>query len=398
MGARTSLRTVVALVAVAVVACSAAAFAAARVTSSPPAAAGMVAAVALVLGAAAVALLDRARARELAHTASLAQLRELLEVSASEAESRQLLLRHVRRRLPGAGAAVLSHIESEGRLEATFGEKVAETPLRALPVGRLGVDACLAMRLTRGHARRPGDDAEPALVRCDLCGRLAGDVACEPLRAQGRVLGAVLVSSEKPLSATAREQLHDAVHQTAPVFVLQRTVETAERRAASDPLTTLPNRRAADEALVRLSAQTGRTVSSLAAVLVDLDRFREVNDRFGHERGDAALAMIGRVLAAGVRASDFVARYGGEEFLVLAPDTDRGGGAELAEKLRRDIEMLALPSIGQLTASFGVAALPEDTVDPHDLLRRADRALYAAKALGRNRVQSADPTASAEGA
>jgi diguanylate cyclase (GGDEF)-like protein len=99
-----------------------------------------------------------------------------------------------------------------------------------------------------------------------------------------------------------------------------------------------------------------------------------------------------------VRASDFVARYGGEEFLILAPDTDRRGGAELAEKLRRDIEMLALPAIGQLTASFGVAALPEDAVDPHELLRHADRALYAAKALGRNRVQASDPAASAEGA
>jgi diguanylate cyclase (GGDEF)-like protein len=293
---------------------------------------------------------------------------------------------------------VLTHVESEGRLEPTFGEQVAETPLRTLSVGRLGVDACLAMRLSRGHARRSGEGVEPALVRCDLCGELAGDVACEPLRAQSRVLGAVLVSCETPLDAAAREQLHDAVAQTAPILALQRAVESAERRAAADPLTSLANRRAADEALVRLSAQTGRTLSSLAAVLVDLDRFREVNDRFGHERGDAALAMVGRVLAAGVRASDFVARYGGEEFLILAPDTDRRGGAELAEKLRRDIEMLAMPSIGQLTASFGVAALPEDAVDPHELLRHADRALYAAKALGRNRVEASDSAAPAEGA
>jgi diguanylate cyclase (GGDEF)-like protein len=397
MGDRSPLYTAAAMAAATVLACAGAAFGAARLTSSAPADAGLVAAAALVLGAATVALLHRARAREQAHVASLAELRELLEVSVSEAESRQLLLRHVQRRLPAAGAALLSHVESEGRLEPAFGEKVAETPLRALPVGRLGVDTCLSMRLRRGYARRSADDAEPALVRCDLCGRLGGDVACEPLRAQGRTLGAVLVASEKPLRPDERAQLHDAVQQAAPVLVLQRSVETAERRAASDPLTSLPNRRAADDALLRLCAHAGRSVSPLSAVLVDLDRFRQVNDRFGHERGDAALSMIGRVLAAGVRASDFVARYGGEEFLVLAPDTDRTGGAELAEKLRRDIEMLALPSIGQLTASFGVAALPEDAVDPHELLRRADRALYAAKALGRNRVEEADPAASAEG-
>jgi diguanylate cyclase (GGDEF)-like protein len=394
---RISTRSAAALAAVAVLASAAAAFAADRLTHSAGAVAGLVAAVALVLCAAAGALIHRAQRRERARAARLVELRDLLEVSGSEAESRQLLLRHVQRLLPTAGSAVLSHLESEGRLEPTFGDKVTETPLRALSVGRLSVDSCLAMRLSRGHARRGGDDTEPELVRCNLCGRLTGDVACEPLRAHGRALGSLLVASEEPLGAADREQLHDAVLQAAPILALQRSVDAAERRAASDPLTTLPNRRAADEALARLSAHAGRTVTSLAAVLVDLDRFRQVNDRFGHERGDAALSMIGRVLAAGVRASDFVARYGGEEFLVLAPDTDRSGAAELAEKLRRDIEMLAMPGVGQITASFGVAALPEDAVDPQLLLRRADRALYSAKALGRNRVQEADPAASAEG-
>src|SRR6202012_4369741 len=124
----------------------------------------------------------------------------------------------------------------------TFGEQVAETPLRTLSVAQLGVDACLAMRLSRGHARRAGDDGEPALVHCDLCGGRGGAVARAALRPQGRLLGAVLVSSEKPLGASGRARLHDAVAQTAPVLGLQRAVETAERRAGSDPLTTLANR------------------------------------------------------------------------------------------------------------------------------------------------------------
>ena len=92
-----------------------------------------------------------------------------------------------------------------------------------------------------------------------------------------------------------------------------------------------------------------------------------------------------------MRASDFAARYGGEEFLVLLPDTDRAGAVEVAEKLRRAVERTEMRDIGNLTASFGIACLPEDAGEPEQLLRKADRALYAAKARGRNRVEVAAP-------
>ena len=367
------------------------------VTDAAWLAAGLVAAVALALACAAVALTRRAQLRERSRTARLAELRELLQVSDSEAESRQLLLRHLQRLLPDAGAAVLTRRESEDRLEPTFGERVATTPLTGLALGQLRSDACLAVRLGRAHERDPGSDATEPLVRCDTCGRLGGDVACEPLQVNGRTLGAVLVARDGALDADRRGQLRESVALAAPILAVQRSLELAERRAASDPLTNLPNRRAADEALTRLSAQAGRTVTPLAAVLVDLDHFKQVNDRHGHAQGDRALSEVARVLAAGVRASDFVARYGGEEFLVLAPDTDRRGAADLAEKLRDAIAHTTLPVIGPMTASIGVAALPEDAVDPGALLRRADRALYAAKALGRNRVQEAEPSVAPEG-
>ncbi len=367
----------------------------AAVTGAQWLAAGLVAAVAVLLAAAAVLLTRRAQLRERARTGRLSELRELLQVSGSEPESRRLLLRHVQRLLPPAGAVVLTHVESEDRLEATLGDRIADTPLRALAPARPGADSCLAIRLGRGQDHGGSAAAEP-LVRCEICGRLPGDVVCEPLRVNGRSLGAVLVASDTRIVSDEREQLREAVVQSAPIFAIQRNLEATERRAASDPLTELPNRRAAADALRRLSAQAGRTVTPLAAVLVDLDHFKLVNDRFGHQHGDQALQGVARALLAGVRASDFVARYGGEEFLVLAPDTDRRGGADVAEKLRRAVEELSLPAVGRITASFGVAALPEDAVDPEQLLRRADRALYAAKALGRNRVQEAEPSIAPE--
>ena len=104
------------------------------------------------------------------------------------------------------------------------------------------------------------------------------------------------------------------------------------------------------------------------------------------------LAAVGRLLPSTIRASDFAARFGGEEFLLVLPDTDRQGSLEVAEKVRRAIERTELVQTGPVTASLGVACLPEDAVDPEQLVRQADRALYMAKAHGRNRVESAQPS------
>jgi diguanylate cyclase (GGDEF)-like protein len=387
---------VAAFAAVGVLLCAAAGWSATRVGDSPAAVPGLVAGVGAWFVIAAAAVAARLRRLDDERMRRLAELRELLHLSDSEAQARQLLLRHVQRLLPDAGAAVLSRVDSEARLEPVLGERIADTPLRALVVQRLTPESCLAVRLGRGHARGAGSDEEP-LVACEACGRFPGEVACEPLRAGGRTLGALLVTREAPLRDAERTQLREAARLAAPALAIQRSLEVVERHAARDPLTGLPNRRAADESLRRLTAQAGRSLSPVAAVIVDLDRFRSVNDRFGHEQGDATLAVVGRALAAGVRASDFVARYGGEEFIVLAPDTDRHGAAELAEKLRGDVEQLVVPGVGRVTASFGVAALPEDALDGETLVRRADRALALAKALGRNRVQGAEATPTPEG-
>jgi diguanylate cyclase (GGDEF)-like protein len=288
---------------------------------------------------------------------------------------------------------MLTCVDSEKRLEPAFGSQVSGTPLRGLLVGHPPPQACLAVRLDRPHARGSLDDG---ITECELCGRLAGESRCEPLRAGGRSLGALLVATVDPIPHGLAEDLHDAVTRTAPMLALARTVAVGERHAAQDPLTGLPNRRAAQDALARFSAQAGRTVTPLGAVLVDLDHFANVNDRFGHEQGDEVLTTIGETLAAGVRASDFLARYGGQAFIVLTPDTDRRGATELAEKLRRDVEELPLPGVGRITASFGVASLPEDAAAGDGLVRRAERALAIAKALGRNRVAGAEPSAAPE--
>ena len=311
------------------------------------------------------------------------ELRELLQASESEPESRGLLIRHVEQLIPGAGAAMLNRNNSHDRLEITFGSR--QSPLQDASTEGMRPRSCLAVRLNHGYDHEP---SERGLQQCEICGEINGAVACEPLLAGGQAIGSVLVASRKAIDANRRARLRESVAQAAPILANQRNLAVAERHAASDALTGLPNRRAADEVLKRMAAQAGRSASSLTAILLDLDHFKRVNDIHGHESGDRVLVLVGRIITSTIRASDFAARFGGEEFLVLLPDTDRDTAMIVAEKLRSDIEHAELLGVGSISASLGLAVLPIDAGEPEELLRRADRALYAAKESGRNRVHT----------
>jgi diguanylate cyclase (GGDEF)-like protein len=138
-----------------------------------------------------------------------------------------------------------------------------------------------------------------------------------------------------------------------------------------------------------MTAHAIRAENPLAAVLLDLDHFKQINDVHGHKTGDEVLTAIGALLTQSLRTSDFAARYGGEEFLILLPDTDKEGAMITAEKLRTAMERRGFSHMTTVTGSFGVAVLPDDGDGIDQLIREADRALYRAKARGRNRVEAA---------
>jgi diguanylate cyclase (GGDEF)-like protein len=317
------------------------------------------------------------------------ELDELLQSSSSAPESQRLLIDNAERVLPGAGCGVLLVADGGERLAPTLGESVDQTPLHGIRTDGLGARSCLAMRLGRSHGRN--QHGSP-LAPCGVCGAIDADVACEPLVSGSEIIGTLLVALCAKISEREHAALRDSARRAAPILASQRDLAAAEERSVVDALTGLPNRSAAEETLRRMIAQAGRSLTPLGVVMIDLDRFRVLNDLHGHSHGDKALAAVGRLLTATIRASDFAARFGGEEFLLLLPETDRQGAIELAEKIRRQIERTELVQTGPITASFGVAGLPEDAVDPDELVRKADRALYMAKAQGRNRVESADPS------
>jgi len=169
-------------------------------------------------------------------------------------------------------------------------------------------------------------------------------------------------------------------------FALRRWRDAA-RQASTDSLTGLANRRGGRELLEREVRRASRYDRPLSLILFDLDRFKAVNDRYGHAAGDRVLRAVARAAARAVRDTDRVIRWGGEEFVVVCAETGQNEAGQLAERLRRRIERLRLGRQRLVTASFGVATFCAGE-DAAALSERADKALYRAKHGGRNRVVS----------
>jgi diguanylate cyclase (GGDEF)-like protein len=192
---------------------------------------------------------------------------------------------------------------------------------------------------------------------------------------------------------TANASLEQRVgERTAELEARNGALEEANHRieemARRDPLTGAYNRRYLGEALSAEVARARRQASPLAAVMLDLDHFKQVNDRYGHAVGDAVLVVSGALLAGRVRPYDVVARYGGEEFVVLLPGASLTHAADMAERLREGFAGLVVPGFpGRVTVSLGVAVLAAQGTG-EEMLSRADAALYRAKARGRDRVAS----------
>jgi diguanylate cyclase (GGDEF)-like protein len=327
------------------------------------------------------------------YAATQTEFTNALQVADNEEEAHLVLTAHLQRSIASSAAVVLNRNHTADRLEART--PVPEGSPLAAGLEGAGPRDCLAVRLARPQRRAGGDDG--ALLHCAVCGKVAGAVACDPLLVSGEVIGSVLVTTPDATGPEDDLRLRDSVVQAAPVLANLRNLAIAELRAATDALTGLPNSRAVRDSVKRMAALSGRTAEPLAALMLDLDHFKQINDTFGHGRGDDVLAAVGAVLREELRESDFVGRLGGEEFVVLLPATGRDGAVAAAEKIRLAIAALAVPGVTrEVTISIGVATIPEHAGDGDGLLRSADRALYAAKEGGRNRVEVAVPSEAAK--
>ncbi len=203
---------------------------------------------------------------------------------------------------------------------------------------------------------------------------------------------ALLARSKEELEVRVAERTHALAAANASlqaeITQRRRLEEELRRLAATDPLTGIYNRRRFDELL---SAEVHRAVryrTPLSLIILDIDRFKRINDTLGHATGDLILTRITALVAASIRADDIFARLGGEEFGVLAPNVTLAECRKLAEKLRAAVAQMVVSEAPQVTCSFGATEYHVGEA-PDEFVRRADEALYRAKANGRNRVEAA---------
>lgn len=271
----------------------------------------------------------------------------------------------------------------------------------------------LALALSEGPDLALLDISMPDMDGYEVCRRLKASLSTASIpvifitslseekdEAKGLALGAIDYIT-KPFSpaivqarvrnhielAQARKRLAEAHAQLAAKNEeLDKKNRALEVLSRTDLLTGLSNRRRLEETLQAELLRARRYGAPFSVVLLDVDRFKTINDRFGHQTGDAVLVRLAEILTREVRETDVAGRWGGEEFLVVCPECDLDCAAILARRLRERVAAHGFLEAGQVTISLGVAAiLPED--DVQQVVSRADEALYRAKQNGRDRVE-----------
>jgi len=264
-----------------------------------------------------------------------------------------------------------------------------------LPAGVLEPSDAEQRRSRRSRSQLTSAGNSAQTVADSLANRLGQTYALShtlaaPLVADGRMVGAVIMSrrQERDWSATDRRLLAFSAEELSAALARAFAFEEAEIRANIDALTGLPNRRYLEELLATVGPRR-RSGDRLGALMIDLDHFKRLNDRYGHATGDRVLRAVGERISAAVRADDTPTRYGGEEFAVVLRRADPQQAVDVAERIREQISLMSTDSLGvaeRVTVSIGVAVADSHVTDPTSLLGDADEALYRAKREGRNRV------------
>jgi diguanylate cyclase (GGDEF)-like protein/PAS domain S-box-containing protein len=253
-------------------------------------------------------------------------------------------------------------------------------------------DECWALRRGRTHSV---PDTRDGLICKHLTQPLPGAYICVQLMAQGKTLGILHLSQPEPGSLNhAKQQLVVTMAEHAALALSNlKLYETLRNQSTRDPLTNLFNRRCMEESLDRELRRAERSHRQLSLIMLDLDHFKRFNDTFGHDAGDAILRQVGKLLETSFRGEDIACRYGGDEFTVILPVGALDIAEQRAQELRKAIENLEIPylnpTLDRVTVSMGIARFPEHGSTAETLLRSADRALYQAKAAGRNCIEIA---------
>ena len=300
------------------------------------------------------------------------------------------------RRAADADYVIVSRVRAAERVvETTLVASNAHVPpsRTILPLSVLDPSGATGSR-PRAAGTRSSRSAEQ-VVADELAGRLRRAYGlprtlAAPLLAGERIVGALMLSrrQNRPWTAADRRLLNWSAKELSVALARAYAFEEAESRANIDVLTGLPNRRYLEE-LISIVEPRRRAGDSVGALMVDIDHFKRLNDRYGHATGDRVLRAVGEQIQAAVRTDDTPARYGGEEFAVVLRRANAQQALEVAERIRQAIADIPPRELGTrepITVSVGVAVSDSGEGDVAALLGSADSALYRAKREGRNRV------------
>lgn len=321
------------------------------------------------------------------------QLNSYLQVCRSVEETYPIVSYYSEQIFPDCSGSLYLFNDNKSLVESMStwgGDESNSTPI-------MSPDDCWSLRQGKEHSTLDNDQR----LRCKHVAKGVNNYICEPIIAQGEMLGMLHIQfnitndktgTEKSNYIDSRKRLVKiATDNLALSLISLKLREELQSQSVRDPLTQLFNRRYMEESFEREIHKSARAGQGLGVIIIDIDHFKNFNDTYGHDTGDIVLIEFAKLLTNSFRISDVVCRYGGEEFIIIMPDINKEMVVQRAEAVCKNIRELVIihngKSLPTLTASFGVAYLGKGLIiDKSILIKASDLALYEAKNTGRNQV------------
>lgn len=327
----------------------------------------------------------------------LREASEILQACSSLSEAYSVIPRFIEALFPGSsGAIYLSDTKSE-RLESVvkWGEDITIS-------NSISHEDCWALKIGRTYCRN-NDDTNP------FCGHIHSDKTgsiCVPVITRGGFNGLFSMSYNMPAQENGSQSFDfQSYRRLIKMFIEHFSLITSNlrlkddliRQSNHDPLTGLYNRRYMNVCLTRELGRMKRRNLPMTVMMIDIDHFKSINDRYGHAKGDEVLNCLAAFLLGHLRTEDTPCRYGGEEFLIVMPETDSESAYKIAERIRCEVSSMisvySEQSKIEITVSIGLATYPDNAGSIEKILIEADKALYVSKQNGRNRTEISDAAA-----
>ncbi len=314
----------------------------------------------------------------------LSEMSNFLQACLSVEEAKKVIAKLIQLLFPALSGSVFIKSSANNLVEAvtTWGKVPSKQSFTSCE--------CWALRRSRIHWVE--NVQHDMLCQHCLGSLLSKQSLCVPMLAQDEAIGLLFLSAQEfgQLTDAKRQLARTVAEQIALALTNIKLRENLRNQSIRDPLTNLFNRRYLEESLLREMNRAKRKQQPIGIIMLDVDHFKQFNDKFGHDAGDTVLKEVAQFLQKRTRQCDIACRYGGEEFTLILPEASLDTLKQRAEELRLGVKKLSIyhcqKLLGEITISLGIACFPEQGLTAEEVMKAADSALYRAKMAGRDRV------------